>query len=247
LALPVEEWLAQREQHFKGVTNRELNEEKFHRDPTYATILDRTKFYAPADGTLIYQKVVQPGESVEIKGKLYSLNDLFENQEVPRVPCLCIAIFMTMWDVHVNKVPFPGILQFRMAHPILSYNIPMDFAQDDIVGKKFRSIQTHMHGFEVTNARMINRIYNPEFDYSYSVIQIADDAVNTVAHFTSEQNQWFEQCQRFSIIRFGSQVDTILPLDPRYDLQTFWPDLYHVEGGIDPIIRMIPVDQKERG
>lgn len=242
MAVPLKQWLHDQKIEFKDVSNREISERYFHRDPIYASILDRSKFYSPADGTLIYQKVIQPHEEVEIKGKMYSLSELFEGYEVPTVPCLCMAIFMTMWDVHTNKVPYSGLISYRMAHPIRSYNLPMDIAEDDIMAKEIKRIQGDMHDFEVYNARMISRFYNPGLDYSYWVIQIADDAVGTVAHFTSDQNVWFDQCQRFSLIRFGSQVDMILPLDPRFELKPIWPDLYHVAGGLDPIVHMERLD-----
>src|SRR2546430_6764559 len=53
-----------------------------------------------------------------------------------------------------------------------------------------------------------------------------------------EQNQTVCQRQRFSQVRFGSQVDLIVPLSARFDFDTVAEIGVHVKAGIDPIIKV---------
>jgi phosphatidylserine decarboxylase len=89
------------------------------------------------------------------------------------------------------------------------------------------------------NERMWNKIYSPSIDYTYYLIQIADEDVNVIAPFTTDQNDLFAQNERFSLIRWGSQVDLILPLDERFDFELCLEDNMHIEAGIDKLIKII--------
>ena len=88
------------------------------------------------------------------------------------------------------------------------------------------------------NERMWNKIYSPSIDYTYYLIQIADEDVNVIVPFTTDQNDLFAQNERFSLIRWGSQVDLILPLDERFDFELCLEDHMHVEAGIDKLIKI---------
>jgi len=46
------------------------------------------------------------------------------------------------------------------------------------------------------------------------------------------------QGQRFSQVRYCSQVDLIVPLSPRFDFDPVQNDGDHVEAGVDPLIRV---------
>src|SRR5947208_4203166 len=82
----------------------------FFRDPMRPTYSDLSYFFSPADGIIIYQQQVRPEEAiVEIKGKPYSLRDALREKEFKQ-ECLVIGIFMTFYDVHVNRIPYPGQL-----------------------------------------------------------------------------------------------------------------------------------------
>src|SRR6266511_2212606 len=56
--------------------------------------------------------------------------------------------------------------------------------------------------------------------------------------FVLKQNQAVGQRQRFSQVRFGSQVDLIVPLSARFDFDTVAEIGDHVKAGIDPIIKV---------
>ena len=54
--------------------------------------------------------------------------------------------------------------------------------------------------------------------------------------FELKQNQPMAQGERFSQIRYGSQVDLIIPLSSRWDFETIHPVGYHIEAGVDKLV-----------
>ena len=40
-------------------------------------------------------------------------------------PSLVIGIFMSFYDVHINRIPYGGILKYKSLEPIESTNKPM--------------------------------------------------------------------------------------------------------------------------
>ena len=54
-----------------------------------------------------------------------------------------------------------------------------------------------------------------------------------------KQNQVVGQRQRFSQVRFGSQVDLIVALSAGFDFDTVAEIGDHVKAGIDPIIKVM--------
>jgi phosphatidylserine decarboxylase len=88
------------------------------------------------------------------------------------------------------------------------------------------------------NQRMVNRIFSSQLGQTYYVLQIADYDVDCITPFHLKQNQAAAQGERFSMIRYGSQVDLIVPLSSRFDLTTLQNTGEHVEAGIDPLIKV---------
>jgi phosphatidylserine decarboxylase len=88
------------------------------------------------------------------------------------------------------------------------------------------------------NERMWNKIYSPQLDYTYYLVQIADEDVNVIAPFIYDQNAPVSQNERFSLIRWGSQVDLVLPLDERYDFDLVLEDEMHVNAGLDKLVKI---------
>src|SRR5262245_55475225 len=82
---------------------RWLSENHFFRDPVRSTHVDPDYFLAPADGILLYQKIVRPDECVvQIKGRDFTLRDAMRDPTYDK-PSLVVGIFMTFYDVHVNR------------------------------------------------------------------------------------------------------------------------------------------------
>ena len=71
---------------------------------------------------------------------------------------------------------------------------------------------------------------------AYYILQIADYDVDSVMPFKLKQHQPYAQGQRFSQIRYGSQVELIVPLSPRYEFSLKHPPGLHVEAGVDSLI-----------
>lgn len=183
MSIALEVWVKEIERTFSGMSGAMRMGKAFMRDPMRQTTIDPSRFFSPADGILVYQKTVTNDEDVvDIKGKPYRLADLLENKNF-KLPCLVIGIFMTEYDVHVNRIPYSGLLRYESLTPISSNNIPMDFVEDDIVAKQIKKIIPDM-SYVKMNARVVNEIYSPQLDYKYYVTQIADHEVNVISHFT---------------------------------------------------------------
>jgi phosphatidylserine decarboxylase len=165
----------------------------------------------------------------------YTLQDVVGDDEYNK-PSLVIGIFMSFYDVHINRIPYGGMLKYKPLDVIESMNKPMLALEKDILRKKINPANMEYLKY---NERMWNQIYSPSLDYTYYLIQIADEDVNVISHFTNDQNDIFAQNERFSQIRWGSQVDLVLPLDDRYDFELCLDDAVHVNAGLDKLVRII--------
>ncbi len=70
------------------------------------------------------------------------------------------------------------------------------------------------------------------------MLQIADFDVDSILPFELKQNRPFSQNKRFSQIRYGSQVDLIVPLSERFEFTPTQQTGMHVEAGIDTLIKI---------
>jgi len=127
------------------------------------------------------------------------------------------------------------MLSYKPIDAIESTNKPMLATEKDIFNGKINPANLEYLKY---NERMWNKIYSPSLDYTYYLIQIADEDVNVISHFTNQQNDLFAQNERFSLIRWGSQVDLVLPLDNRYDFEFVLEDHMHVNAGLDKLIKI---------
>ncbi len=236
MAKNLEEWIETEVRASRDKSVAWLSQFHFFRDPIRPTYSDLSYFFSPADGVIIYQETVQPDEAiVEIKGKAYSLREALRDPHY-QAPSLVIGIFMTFLDVHVNRIPFPGQLSYKELDPIDTYNHPML----DVEKALFDELRIPTESMEYLhhNQRMVNRIYASELGQSYYVLQIADYDVDCITPFSLKQNQPAAQGERFSQVRYGSQVDLIVPLSARFDFKTLQETGSHVEAGIDPLIKV---------
>jgi phosphatidylserine decarboxylase len=149
---------------------------------------------------------------------------------------LVIGVFMTFYDVHVNRIPFRGRLSYRELDPIDTYNYPMLEVEKDLIEQAI--VRPQNAAYLHNNQRMLNRVYAADLWQSYYILQIADFDVDSIVHFQLKQNQPCDQNQRFSQIRYGSQVDLIVPISQRFDYELTQQTGVHVEAGIDPLIRI---------
>ncbi len=238
MAKPLGDWLKSDVGKVRGRSIRWLSEHHFFRDPSRAVYSDMSYFFSPADGIILYQKRVRPDECiVEIKGRSFTLQDAMRapwyHQE-----SLVIGIFMTFYDVHVNRIPFRGRLSYRELDPIDTYNYPMLEVEKNLIEEAI--VRPQKAEYLHNNQRMLNRVYAADLRQCYYILQIADFDVDSIVHFQLKQNQPCDQNQRFSQIRYGSQVDLIVPISDRFDYELTQEAGLHVEAGVDTLIRIRP-------
>ena len=240
MAKALQDWIADDVRRAQRQPLRALSEQYFFRDPIRPTYSDASCFFAPADGVVLYQREVAPDAPlIEIKGVPYTLRDALR-QHAPDRACLAIGIFMTLYDVHVNRVPFAGLLRHEALPPIETHNRPMLSVEEALLRGHADVLGDADYLF--SNQRMVSRVYASALGLTYFLLQIADYDVSAILPFSQERRQHYAQNQRFSEIRFGSQVDLIIPLSPRWRCETLLPDRTHVEAGLDPLVRINPVE-----
>lgn len=237
MAKTLEEWLDSDVAELLKLPTGDLSNTFFFRDPPRTNFINNEYFFSPADGTILYQKfITNPKDPVvEIKGVNYTLQDVMCDPTYD-TPSLVIGIFMSFYDVHINRIPYSGVLKYDPIESIESTNKPMLALEKDILNK---AINPNNLDYLKNNERMFNEIYSPALDYSYYLIQIADEDVDVIAPFVKYQNTYLTQNERFSLIRWGSQVDLVLPLDERYNFELVHPVTTHVEAGVDTLVKLI--------
>ena len=238
MAEKLEDWLNGEVAELSKLPVGELSNTFFFRDPLRPTYIDNEHFYSPADGTILYQKLVMPGAPccegiIEIKGKNYTLQDVMGDKDYNK-PSLVIGIFMSFYDVHINRIPYSGTIKYNRLEPIESTNKPMLAVEKDILNKV---INPNNMDYLKYNERVLNTVYNASLDYTYHIVQIADEDVNVIAPF-KQQGDLCTQNERFSLIRWGSQVDLVLPIDDRYTFELLLKETMHINAGLDKLIKI---------
>ena len=221
-----------------------LSSHYFFRDPPRPTYSDLSFFFAPADGVVLYQREVDPDEQIlDIKGRSYSLRDSMRDAYYDR-RSLVVGIFMTFYDVHVNRVPYPGRLSYKKLDAIHTLNRPMLAVEAALLADL--RIPLAEAEYLRDNQRVLNRVWSDSLGDAYYVLQIADYDVDSITPFELGQNEPVGQGQRFSQIRYGSQVDLVIPLSERFAFEPVQETGVHVQGGIDPVVRVRPKNETER-
>ena len=146
----------------------------FFRDPDRVTQLREGLVISPADGEVIAIEHVPP------------LRDLQLGDE----PVVRISIFLSIFDVHINRAPVAGKILRSVYSPGLFLNAAVEKASDD---NERRSLV-----FETHNGQQIG------------VVQIAGLIARRIVVFV-EDGSTIGVGERFGLIRFGSRVDVYLP------------------------------------
>ncbi len=144
----------------------------FFRDPERVSPSDSDALISPADGKVILVEKV--------------FDDRFINDHVYKV-----SIFMNVFNVHVNRIPFPGKVENVLYSP-----------------GKFYSADSDKGGLENEYCTVV---LETEQGQRYAVSQIAGLIARRIVCW-AEKDDGFERGQRFGLIRFGSRVDLYLPL-----------------------------------
>jgi phosphatidylserine decarboxylase len=163
---------------------------RFFRDPDRVPPQQSNIILSPADGLVKYIKHIEKGEiPMSSKGresvKLSSpLTDIFTDGQG-----YLIGIGMTFLDVHVTRTPINGKL-------IYFEHVP----------GKFYSLKREDSPYK--NERVIEIVENDKCKVGF--IQIASRLVRRIVSYVKEGDA-LDLGQRVGMIKFGSQVDIVLP------------------------------------
>ena len=149
----------------------------FFRDPIRVTPRDDSLVIAPADGLVTMIQPVVPPAELDILGT---------------APLIRVSIFMSVFDVHVNRTPIPGIIR-RVVY------ISGKFLNADLDKASEENERQHLV-VEGKDGRLIG------------FTQIAGLVARRIVAFVKEGDM-IAAGQRVGLIRFGSRVDVFLPAD----------------------------------
>ncbi len=193
----------------------------FFRDPQ-REIPKGSNIVAPADGTIVYANICEDGYAPMAikKGKRIRLAEIAKTG-LPQGKLCHVGIFMSFFDVHVNRMPIDGRLEFIKHHQAKNSSMNgMGLRKYLRLGPLCKNA---VHIFE--NERKTTRI-NGEFPVY--VIQIADAYVSNIQCFVKE-GEMMKKGERFGMIMMGSQVDLIFPY--RDGMKILVKEWEHVKAG----------------
>lgn len=164
---------------------------RFWRTPNRKITAQENELVSPADGNVIYIKEIPAGEvPVSIKNGLTAeINEIAQTSLLNQGGWL-VGINMTPFDVHKNCAPVSGEV-------VLNKHIKGEF----LSLKEPKAI--------VRNERNTLVIKN-ENDELFGIVQTASKLVRRIDSYVKE-GQRINKGEWFGMIRFGSQVDLILP------------------------------------
>ena len=239
MAEKLEDWINTHVKKYKAMEDGDIYYGRFFREENRPIIRDSNAFYSPADGTIIYQRKVRPDQRLlEVKGRKYALTDLMMDKDLKDINYYVMGIFMSYYDVHVNRIPTDGLLSYKYLDSIQSNNLPMIFVEKGIFSNDLNYKDLNAE-YLFNNERMRNDIRYMKKGINYTVMQIADKDVDNITHFSVDSPDTFTQCERFSFIRWGSEADLIIPEHPKYDFKFIQKELYHVKAGVDKVVQII--------
>lgn len=147
----------------------------FFRDPDRVTPLREGLIIAPADGRICMIETVKPPSEL-------GLADAAQRQRV--------SIFLSVFDVHINRAPVAGRIIRSLYVPGAFINAAADKASEE---NERRALVIEANG-----------------GVEIGVVQIAGLIARRIVTFAQDGDQ-VGVGQRFGLIRFGSRVDVYLP------------------------------------
>lgn len=148
----------------------------FFRNPERVTPVEKNLLIAPADGVITKISLVKAPTELKM-----SDDDM-----------LRVSIFLSVFDVHVNRIPCDGKIKTLHYHPGKFFNASLDKASEH---NERQSIL-----METSSGKDI------------AFVQIAGLIARRIV-CDLEEGQEVLSGQRFGIIRFGSRVDIYMPKD----------------------------------
>jgi phosphatidylserine decarboxylase len=165
---------------------------------------------SPADGTVVYVKTVQPFEEVVVikQGVKATVQDILREDDPS--PKLIIGVFMSPFNVHYNRVPLSGRVEFIRHHPASGKNLAMGSMHWRTLLNWPPHYINSLH--IVQNERKVTLIKGQYqgTELACYVVQIAAKTVSGIDSYVREGDE-VKRGDIFGMIRIGSQVDLIVP------------------------------------
>jgi len=155
----------------------------FFRDPERCTPKDENAVIAPADGIVCFVDKVPPPPELD-------MGDAVMNR---------VCIFMSVFNVHVNRSPIAGTIAKTEYCPGKFLNASLDKASLD-------------------NERQLYLIKEQKTGAKIAVVQIAGLVARRIVSFVQD-GATLEKGERFGLIRFGSRVDVYMPIEASVNVQ----------------------------
>ena len=146
---------------------------QFFRNPNRILTIDDNAVISPADGTVcVIEKVFEP--------------------EYLKTDCMQVSIFMSPLNVHLNRVPISGTLEYYKYHPgkyLVAFH-----PKSSLLNERNTTVIIHKSG-----KKLLMR-------------QIAGAVARRICYYLKEGEQ-VQQGFELGFIKFGSRCDIFLPLD----------------------------------
>ena len=164
---------------------------------------------SPADGTVVYvERVPANAPVISIKKKRsLSIADIVR-EDLNEMKVL-IGVFMSPFDVHYNRAPLSGQVEFIHHHPAVLKNHHMGSMHWRSILRRHPIYEHSSH--LIHNERTVTQISGLFKGHPLScyVVQIAGGSVRGIESWV-ETGHRVEQGQVFGMIRVGSQVDVVV-------------------------------------
>lgn len=162
----------------------------FFRDPVRAVPQREGLIVSPADG-----RVMAIREACPLPVELGTASSVFTNTSSDPIVAddgdyTRVSIFLSVFDVHVNRVPVAGVIEKVVYRPGMFLNAGDDRASMD-------------------NERSVSLLKRPDGKY-ICFVQIAGLVARRIIN-TLQEGQAVGTGERHGLIRFGSRVDIYLP------------------------------------
>jgi phosphatidylserine decarboxylase len=152
---------------------------QFFRNPKRTVTFNDNCVYSPADGKVV---VIEKTNEEEY----------FKDERIQ------ISIFMSLWNVHVNRFPISGTIRYFKYHEG-SY----------IVARNPKSSHENEH-----TSVVVEDVKNRAVFFK----QIAGIVARRIV-FYKALNEWVKQGEQCGFIKFGSRVDIFVPIDAHINVK----------------------------
>ena len=167
----------------------------FFRDPQRKILLNEKVLLSPADGTITD---ISEKEAVELGGK-----------------ALCIGIFLSVFNVHVNRMPCKARVE------LVRYK----------KGKFKNAMDGEAGRVNEANEVLMTRLAEPRDPL---LLRQVSGAIARRIVCEAKSGEEYKQGQSFGMIKFGSRTELYLPLNDSYDIAVKIGD--KVNAGLSPLV-----------